>query len=91
MSAKIHLHWHTWRQFTNGQAVVEVSGKTTGECLKDLVRQFPALEEELFGKNGRLLESLSLFVNKTIAFPDELTAPVSDGDEIHIIPLIGGG
>jgi molybdopterin converting factor small subunit len=91
MSVRVHLHWHTWRALTDGQVVVEVSGKTTGECLKDLVRQFPALGRELFGKDERLAEHISLFVNKTVAFPDELAAAVRDGDEIHVVPMIGGG
>ena len=51
---------------------------------------FPKLQE-LFDKEGKLLEYLSVFVNREIAFPDELATPVKDGDEIHLIPLIGGG
>jgi molybdopterin converting factor small subunit len=38
-----------------------------------------------------LAEHISLFVNKTVAFPDELAAAVRDGDEIHVVPMIGGG
>ncbi len=91
MSTKLHLHWDTWRHLTNGQATVEVNGNTTGECLKDLVKQFPAIEKEIFDKDGKLLEYLSVFVNREIAFPDEMATPVKDKDEIHLIPLIGGG
>ena len=91
MSTKLHLHWDTWQQLTKGQAEVEVSGSTTGECINDLIRQFPAIEKELLDKDGRLLEYLSVFVNREIAFPDELATPVNDGDDIHLIPLIGGG
>ena len=91
MSIKLHLHWDTWQRLTNGQATVEVNGNTTGECLKDLVRQFPAIEKELFDKDGKLLEYLSVFVNREIVFPDEMAVPVKDRDELHLIPLIGGG
>jgi molybdopterin converting factor small subunit len=88
---KLHLHWDTWQRLAGSQAVVAVSGSTTGECLEDLVREFPAIKQELFDKDGGLLEYLSVFVNREVAFPDELTKPVKHGDEIHIIPLIGGG
>jgi len=91
MSAKMHLHWHVWQDLANGQTVVEVNGNTTGECLKHLVEQFPAIEKEIFTEDGNLLEYLTIFVNKELAFPEELTTPVKDGDDIHIIPLIGGG
>ena len=91
MSARIHLHWHVWQELTKAQAIVEVNGNTTGECLRHLVEQFPAIEKEIFNEDGSLLEYLSIFVNKELAFPEELTAPVKDRDEIHLIPLIGGG
>ena len=91
MSVKIYLHWYTWRQLANEQAIVEVSGNTTGQCLKHLVKQFPAIEKEIFGKDGKVLDYLSIVVNREVAFPNELATPVKDEDEIHIIPIIGGG
>jgi len=59
--------------------------------LKDLVEQVPSIEKEIFAEDGNLLEYLSIFVNRELAFPEELTTPVKDGDDIHLIPLIGGG
>ena len=91
MSIKVNIHWHVWRELTNGQAIVEVSGNTTGQCLKHLLQQFPALEEEIFDKDGELLGYLTIFVNREPAFPEELAKPVKDGDEIHIVPLVAGG
>jgi len=91
MSVKINLHWHVWQELTNGQAVVEVNGNTTGQCLKRLVQQFPALEKELYDKDGELLGYLTIFVNREPAFPKELTKRVKDGDEIHVVPLVAGG
>jgi molybdopterin converting factor small subunit len=91
MSVKVNLHWHEWQEDTNGQTTVEVSGNTTGQCIKQLLKHYPSLEKEIFDKDGELLAYLTIFVNKEPAFPGELTKSVIDGDEIHIVPLIAGG
>ena len=79
------------QQFTNNREVVEVKGHSVGECLLDLIRQFPALEGKLIGKNSKLLSYIEIFVNQESAYPNELAKPVSDGDVIHITQLIDGG
>ena len=38
MGVKVNLHL-TLRRYTNGQEVVEVEGKTVGECLRNLVER----------------------------------------------------
>ena len=91
MSVKINLHWHELRELANGRAVIEVSGNTTGQCLNNLVERFPALRDEIFNKDGELLGYLTVFVNRRPAFPQELTRPIKDGDEIHLVPMVAGG
>ena len=41
-------------QYTNNQLNFKVEGKTVGECLKDLGRQFPDLRKVLLDKKGKL-------------------------------------
>ncbi len=77
--------------FTNGQAIAEVHGNTVGQCLDDLVRQFPGIETGLFDRNGKLLTYVDIYVNSASSYPDELVKPVKDGDELHIAFMIGGG
>jgi len=91
MSVKVNLHWHEWQENTNGHTIIDTEGKTTGQCLKQLIKQFPSLEKEIFDKDGELLGYLTIFINREPAFPEELTKPVKDGDEIHIVPLVAGG
>ena len=79
------------QHLTNGVKVAEVSGRTVGECLIDLVRQFPQLKALLFTKNGKLLKYLDVYINGESAYPEELAKPVSDGDELYIIKIIVGG
>ena len=90
MSVKVHIH-KTHRQHTNGNDVVETRGFTVGECLKDLVRQYPALGGNVYGKKGGLNPLLEIYVNAESAYPDELAKRVKDGDAIHITVMLSGG
>jgi len=90
MSVTINLHPHLYH-FTDGQQVVEVNGSTVGHCLADLVKQFPRIRQGLFSKDGKLLNYVDVYVNGESAYPEELTKPVKDGDELHITLIIAGG
>lgn len=88
MSIKINIHW-LWQELTNGQATIEVSGDTLGQCLRHLVKQFPAIQKEIFDENDKSLSYACVFVNGE--FTEELAKPVKDGDKIDIIaPIMGG-
>ena len=71
--------------------VADVNGRTVGECLNDLVKQFPQFEEVLFNKSGKLLKHLDVYINGKSAYPEELAKSVNDGDKLHIINIIVGG
>jgi len=90
MSVRINLHPNL-HSFTNNQAVVEVNGSTVGECLSDLVEQFPQIKPMLFDKQGKLLNYVDIYVNYESSYPEELAKPVKDGDELHITLIIAGG
>ena len=90
MSVTINLHPNLYH-FTNDQAVVEVNGSTVGQCLADLVKQFPQIRQGLFGKDGKLLNYVDIYVNQESSYPEELAKPVKDGDELHITLIIAGG
>ena len=90
MPIKVHIH-ATHRQFTNGSEIVTVEGNTVGECLNQLVKQFPGMEKALFAKKDKLLNIVEVYVNHVSAYPNELVKPVKDGDEIHLIIMLAGG
>ncbi len=90
MPVRVHIH-ATHRQFTSGQEAVPVEGKTVGECLDQLIKQFPGLEKALFAKKDKLLNNIEVYVNHASAYPNELVKPVQDGDEIHLITMLAGG
>ena len=90
MAVKVHIH-ATHRQYTNGLEVVEVTGRTVGECLHNLIKQYPGMEKALFAKKDKLLNIVEVYVNHTSAHPNELVKPIKDGDEIHLIIMLAGG
>ena len=90
MAVKIHIHT-THRQHTNGLDVVPVEGNTVGECLSQLVQQFPGMEKALFAKKDKLLNVVEVYVNHASAHPNELAKSVQDGDEIHLLVMLAGG
>jgi len=90
MSVKVHVH-ATHRQFTNGLEVVDVQGNTVGECLGQLIKQFPGMEKALFAKKDKLHNIVEVYLNHASAHPNELVKPVKDGDEIHLVIMLAGG
>jgi len=90
VSVKINIHPFFYH-LTNNQAIVKVNGSTVGQCLDDLVKQFPETKKKLFNKNGKLLNYVDIYVNLESSYPQELAKPVKDGDELHITFMIGGG
>lgn len=91
MSVKVNIFYPHLQQFTNNQDVVEVNGSTVGDCLDDMVRQYPSLKKALFDEHGQLLSYVIFFINREYAHPAELTKPVNDGDELTIALMIAGG
>ena len=90
MSINVSIH-RTHRQFTDGLDSVEVEGNSVGNCLDDLIRQFPGMGNALFDKKGKLLNAIEIYINLESAYPDELVKPVKDGDDIHITLMLAGG
>jgi molybdopterin converting factor small subunit len=90
LSITVNIH-QALRHITNNQATVDVSGVTVGECLADLVQRFPDIKGKLFGKNGKLLNYIDIYVNAESSYPEELAKPVKDGDKLSITLMIAGG
>ncbi len=90
MSIKIDISLLS-HQYTKGQQIVDVKGSTVGQCLDDLVKQFPGIKQGLFEGNGKLHGYIDIYVNGESTYPELLAKPVKAGDKLYIIFLIGGG
>lgn len=77
--------------YTNDIPLVSVAGQTVGECLNQLMQQYPDVEKMLLAKDGKLLDYVNIYVNNEDAYPEELAKPLQEGDTINILYLIGGG
>ena len=93
MSVEVKFHYPHLKALANNQDSVKVHGETIGECLHDLVGQFPDIQTRIFDNQGKLLHFIVIFHNGESTFhePDPVAKPVSDGDEISIVLLIAGG
>ena len=80
------------RQYTNGQAEVAVSGTNVASAMRNLVEQYPALEQHLYNGDGEMRAFVNLFLgeNNTRDLQGPET-PLSEGDTLRIIPSIAGG
>ena len=77
--------------FTGGANLAEAGGRTLGECLGELVKRFPRLQEKIYTGRNKLHNGINIFINGQPADPKELARPVRDGDKIHLAYVTVGG
>ncbi|MBN1176274.1 MAG: MoaD/ThiS family protein [Dehalococcoidales bacterium] len=90
MSVEIELA-SIFRSYTDNQLNIKVEGRTVGDCLQDLFRQFPEIEKLLMGRDGKLHRSYDIYINGESAYPKEMSKPVKDGDKLNIVFIVYGG
>ncbi|MCX7623793.1 MAG: ubiquitin-like small modifier protein 1 [Thermomicrobium sp.] len=80
------------RRFTEDRATVEVEASTVGEALAKLDELYPGIRERICESDGRVRRFVSVFVNgKDIRSLQGIDTPLSEGDEVGIIPAMAGG
>ncbi len=80
------------RNYTDGQAEVSVSGSNVAAAMRDLVEQYPTLEQHLYNGNGEMRAFVNLFLGAdNIKDLQGLETPLSEEDTLRLIPSIAGG
>jgi molybdopterin synthase sulfur carrier subunit len=77
------------RSYTAGAAAVAAHGRTLAEVLTHLEQRCPGIRFRMIDEQDRIRPHMRLFVNSSEA--RELTAPVHEGDTVHIICALSGG
>ena len=71
---------------------LQVEGGTVLECLRDLVRRHPLLEEVIFDDQGKVLLKWMIYINDRVyAGSSALSQSVGNDDSIGLYPLPTGG
>lgn len=80
------------RKLTNGQDVVTTSGSTVAALISTLEASYPGLKERICDDAGKARRFVNIFVNdEDIRLLKNLDTPVTDQDEVSIVPAIAGG
>jgi molybdopterin converting factor small subunit len=90
MTVRVKLH-PILKQLAGGQEVVELTCHTTGECLEYVEGRFPNIKKMVRDERGQLRRYCQILVNSKSTYPDELTTPVKDGDQVDIDVFVTGG
>lgn len=79
-----------------GQKTVDIlisEGATVSQLIREIVRTYPALEQELMDEQQNLYQHVHIVINgRAIQFLDGgMERVISSTDNISIFPAIGGG
>jgi sulfur-carrier protein len=79
------------RTYTGDRKSVEASGGSLSALIDDLESNHPGIKERLI-ENGDLRRFVNVYVNdEDVRFLGGLEAPVSDGDQVVVLPAVAGG
>ena len=79
------------RTHTGGEKTVAADGATLAEVIDNLEANHGGLKSRLV-KEGSLHRFVNVYVNdEDVRFAGGLDAPVSDGDNVTILPAVAGG
>ena len=80
------------RTYTDGQKTVTGVGGTLAELFDDLEGRHPGLRGRLLEDDGSLRRFVNVYVNdEDVRFAGGLGAPLSDGDDVTVLPAVAGG
>ena len=80
------------RDAVGGATSAQVEGTTVGEALDALYAEHGELRGRLSDDDGALRRFVNVYLGgEDIRFLDGLDTPLSDGDEVTILPAVAGG
>ena len=81
-----------FRRFAGNQTYVKAEGRTVGEVLDALGKSYPTLKHMIYNEADEIPGHINVYINsQEIHSLQGKNTPVSDGDEMAVIPAIAGG
>lgn len=77
------------RNLTNDQEIVEVPGRNVREVIRHLDEQFPGIKARLC-EGSALKPDICVAVGSSVSALG-LLARVKENEEVHFLPIVGGG
>jgi len=91
MAVKVYIPT-PFRRLTGNQSYIRAEGNTVGEVLDQLGIEFPGLRHMIYDDSEEIPSHINIYVNShEIHTLQEKDTPVSEGDEMAIIPAMAGG
>jgi molybdopterin synthase sulfur carrier subunit len=82
----------TFRRLTDDQEHVEVEGGCISEVLDSLEAAYPGFGELVFDQDRKIPRHVNIYLNnQEIHELNGADTPVSDGDQVAVIPALAGG
>ena len=79
------------RTYTGGEKAVTGDGDTLAGLIENLEAAHPGLADRLL-ENGDLRRFVNVYINdEDVRFIGGLEAPLSDGDQVVVLPAVAGG
>ena len=81
-------------EFAKGQTALtlDTTSRNVRDLLADLWRQYPALRDRVVDEQSEVRQHINIFVGEdAIRHANGLDTPVSQNDEIMIVPAVSGG
>jgi molybdopterin synthase sulfur carrier subunit len=80
------------RRLTDQQDKVSADAADIAGVVDALEGQFPGIKERLCDEDGALRHFVNIYVNgEDVRYLSGIETPVSDGDELSIVPAVAGG
>ena len=80
------------RTLTGGQEVITATGESILQIIDDIDHQYRGLKDRICESETKVRRFVNIFLNEEdIRFLEDLQTPVTEKDELSIIPAIAGG
>jgi molybdopterin converting factor small subunit len=90
MLVKVYLSPY-FADIAGKQGIIEIEGATVGEAIINIEKIYPGFKNEIVDGSGKIYGFIEIYINGESAFPNELSKPLKNGDEVAFITMVGGG